>query len=166
MPTLTRPLRHLRAVLALLCASTTVASAQAPTDDARATVLALVEQSARDWNRGDLDAFCAVYAEDAVFISPTGVTRGRQAVLERYRTRYTGPSGMGTLSFDILDVRVSPGTASGPSAALGAGASGTAVSVVARWHLGYTDKPEASGLTLIVWHRTTEGWRLVQDASM
>jgi hypothetical protein len=73
---------------------------------------------------------------------------------------------MGTLSFDILDVRVSPATASGPSPALGAGARGTAVSVVARWRLAYADKPEANGLTLIVWHRTAEGWRLVQDASM
>jgi hypothetical protein len=59
---------------------------------------------------------------------------------------------MGTLSFEVLDVRVAPGQ--------------SAVTVAARWHLTYSDKPPASGLTLIVWHRTSAGWRLVQDASM
>lgn len=154
MPTLRRVVRcSVPTALAMMLAA--AALAQAPATDSRAEVLALVEQSARDWSRGDIEAFCAVYAEDALFISPTGITRGRQAVLDRYRDRYKGPSGMGTLSFEILDARVSPGPP-----------PGTSVSVTARWRLTYPDKPEASGLTLIVWHRTTEGWRLVQDASM
>lgn len=128
-------------------------SAQAPSpSDPRADVIALVEQSARDWSRGDIDAFCAVYAADALFISPNGITRGRQAVVERYKQRYPGTNAMGTLSFDVLDARVAPG--------------GSAVTVAARWRLTYADKPAASGLTLIVWHRTPAGWRLVQDASM
>ncbi len=36
----------------------------------RAEVLALLEQQVAAWNRGDLEAFCAVYADDAVFVSP------------------------------------------------------------------------------------------------
>ena len=38
------------------------------------------------WNRGDLDGFCADYADDAVFLSPSGLTRGRAEVLARYRS--------------------------------------------------------------------------------
>jgi uncharacterized protein (TIGR02246 family) len=144
------------AALALAAAVLCVpASAQAPSpsrSEPRAEVLALFQQSARDWSRGDIDAFCAVYADDALFVSPTGITRGRQAVLERYKQRYAGTAAMGTLSFEVLEVRVAPGE--------------SAVSLAARWHLTYADKPAASGLTLTVWHRTPAGWRLVQDASM
>jgi ketosteroid isomerase-like protein len=33
-------------------------------------VLALLERQSGAWSRGDLDAFCSVYADDAVFLSP------------------------------------------------------------------------------------------------
>jgi len=128
------------------------AAQAAQATDARAEVLALFEQSARDWSRGDIDAFCAVYADDALFMSPSGITHGRKAVLERYKKRYPGKAGMGTLFFEILEARVAPG--------------GGAVTIAAKWTLTYPDKPAASGLTLIVWHRSPAGWRLVQDSSM
>jgi uncharacterized protein (TIGR02246 family) len=110
----------------------------------------LREQSAA-WNRGDLDAFCSVYAEDATFITPSGSTKGRQAVLDRYRKKYVDKHGMGLLSLDVQEFRSLPS----------AGAS-----VVARWTLSWPDKPKAEGLTLLVFTRTREGWRIVQDASM
>jgi uncharacterized protein (TIGR02246 family) len=153
MPATRTPFTRLLPVVLLLQHAP---AAQAPPPaDARAEVLALVAQSARDWTRGDIEAFCAVYADDALFISPTGITRGRQAVLDRYRQRYPGRAAMGALSFEVIEARVAPGP--GPA---------TAVSVTARWRLAYPDRPEATGLTLIVWHRTPAGWRLVQDASM
>lgn len=138
--------------IAVMAPGISVTAQAPPASNPRAEVLALFEQSARDWSRGDIDAFCAVYAVDALFISPSGITRGRQAVLERYKQRYPGTTAMGTLSFDVLEARVAPG--------------GSAVTVAARWHLTYAIKPPVSGLTLIVWHRTPAGWRLVQDASM
>ena len=131
-------------VAALLVAAT--ASAQ---DSAREASAVLDAQIAA-WNRGDLEAFCALYTEDAVFASTTGLHRGRQAVLERYRKRYPDRAAMGTLAFEKEDLR----------------ATADAVSIVARWRLSYRDKPEASGLTLVVMRRKPEGWRLVQDASM
>ena len=142
----------------LLLASATLAGAGSaaaqPASGPEAEVLALVQQSTRDWTRGDIDAFCAYYADDAVFVSPTGVTRGRQAVVERYRTRYADKAAMGSLTLEPLDTRVAPGP--NPST----------VSIAARWTLAYPDKPAATGLTLIVWQRTPAGWRIVQDASM
>lgn len=133
------------ATLLAACACT----AGAPAPDAAIGQL-LREQSAA-WNRGDLDAFCSVYASDATFISPSGMTKGRQAVLERYRKKYVDKQGMGTLRLDIEEVRSLPA----------AGAS-----VVARWTLTWPDKPEAQGLTLLVLTQTPAGWRIVQDASM
>ena len=85
----------------------------------------LREQSAA-WNRGDLDAFCSVYASDATFITPTGSTRGRQAVLDRYRKKYVDKEGMGSLSLDIEEVRSLPSSGA---------------SVIARWTLTWPDKP-------------------------
>jgi len=110
----------------------------------------LRDQSAA-WNRGDLEAFCSVYADDASFLSPSGLTKGRQAVLDRYRKKYVDKIGMGSLSLDVDEVR----------SVQAAGAS-----VVARWTLTWPDKPKADGLTLLVLTRTPQGWRIIQDASM
>ena len=60
-------------------------------------VLSLIQAQAAAWNRGDLEAFCGVYADDAVFVSPTGVTKGRAEVLARYRKRYPDQKAMGQL---------------------------------------------------------------------
>lgn len=140
-------------VTSVVLAAAVPVSAQ-PVPGPAAEVLALVEQSARDWSRGDIDAFCAYYADDAVFVSPTGVTRGREAVLERYRQRYVDKAAMGSLTLEPLDTRVGPAP------------TPTTVSIAARWTLTYPDKPPATGLTLIVWQKTPAGWRIVQDASM
>jgi uncharacterized protein (TIGR02246 family) len=117
----------------------------------RRAVAAVIERQVQAWNRGDLEAFVSAYVEDAVFVSPTGLTRGRPAVLERYRKRYPDQAAMGRLSLDIVETRL-------------AGADGA--SVVARWSLAYPDKPTASGLTLLVLHARGGEWLIVQDASM
>ena len=114
-------------------------------------VLAFVNDQAAAWNRGDLASFCAVYVEDAVFVSPTGITRGRDEVLARYKRRYPDRASMGTLSFEFLDVRM----------------AGDVVSITAKWTLVYGGKtPPATGHTLIVLHRRGSSWQIVQDASM
>jgi peptidoglycan/xylan/chitin deacetylase (PgdA/CDA1 family) len=136
--------------------------------DAEGAVEALLKTQSDAWNRGDLDTFTSVYAEDASFLSPTGLTQGRQKVLERYRRRYPDRQAMGTLSLDIVDVRPAQGiefTALGdarPSRVQG-------LSVAARWRLAYPDQPEkkaAEGLTLLVLRRHGNAWEIVEDASM
>ena len=122
-----------------------------PLPPPRDELSALLHVQAAAWNRGDLDAFCSVYANDATFLSPSGLTRGRQAVFDRYRKKYVDKAGMGTLTLEIEEVRA---------------ASATNASVVARWTLTWPDKPKAEGLTLVVLWKTQDGWRIVQDASM
>ena len=113
-------------------------------------VKALITTQGQAWNRGDLSAFTSVYSDDAVFVSLTGVTRGRQAVLERYQKRYPDKKAMGTLSFEFVEARE----------------QGDTVSLVAKWILSYPDKPLASGHTLLVLHKRGDKWFIVQDASM
>lgn len=107
------------------------------------------------WNRGDIAGFCAAYAEDCVFLSPSGLTRGRRTVEERYQKKYGAATAtMGQLDFAPLSHSASP----------------ELVSLALRWRLRWPllqpSKPDQSGLTLIVWQRQPGGWFLVQDASM
>ena len=111
----------------------------------------LLERQAAAWSRGDLDSACAVYADDATFLSPSGLTRGRQAVLDRYRNKYVDRAGMGSLSLEIAEIRM---------------IDARSASVVARWILTWPDKPKAEGLTLLVLRKSDGAWRIVQDASM
>lgn len=125
----------------------------------------LIETQVEAWNRGDLDAFTSAYAEDAAFLSPSGLTRGRGEVLARYRKRYPDGKAMGKLRLEPIEMRPAVGTeftlvgGARPSRVHG-------VSVAARWELSYPDKEPASGLTLIVFRRSRDGWEIVQDASM
>ncbi|KFE64943.1 polysaccharide deacetylase family protein [Hyalangium minutum] len=133
--------------------------------DTEAAVHALLRKQAEAWNQGDLEAFCSVYAEDAAFLSPTGLTRGRAQVLARYRQRYPDRKALGTLSFEFLETRLAKGIEySAFGDALASRVHG--VSVVARWTLAYPDKAPATGLTLLVLHRRSDGWEIVEDASM
>ena len=113
-------------------------------------VRAFLNEQAAAWNKGDLETFTNSYAEDATFISPSGVTRGRADVLARYKKRYPDKAAMGTLSFEFIEIRPAPG----------------AVSVTAKWTLSYPNRPPVSGHTLLVLHPRGSSWMIVQDASM
>ncbi len=133
--------------------------------EVRDTLARLMDDQAAAWSRGDLDAFCAVYAEDALFISPSDTTRGRRAVLDRYRSRYPDRAAMGTLRLEIEEIRpvwgmeVTPAGDAVPGSIHGA-------SIAARWTLAYPDRPAATGRTLLVFRRERGAWLIVQDASM
>ncbi len=128
--------------LALILAAAPVSNGDA--------VKALIAAQAEAWNKGDLPAFTKVYADDAVFVSPNGVTKGRQAVLERYQKRYPDKKAMGTLSFEFIETRE----------------KADAVTLVAKWTLKYPEKAAATGHTLLVLHKSGDTWLIVQDASM
>jgi len=134
-------------------------------DEARTAARELLREQTDAWNRGDLPAFCAVYADDATFVSPSGLTRGRDQVLARYRNRYPDQAAMGHLSLEVLEMRTAEGTElsmlgdARPSRVHG-------LTITARWSLAYPDREPATGLTLLVLRPGPEGWRIVQDASM
>jgi ketosteroid isomerase-like protein len=138
----------LGALLAAFAAPTARSVADEVTDP-----VALLQAQVVAWIRGDLTAFCEVYGDDATFLSPSGLTRGRQAVLDRYRKRYPDRAAMGTLALDPIESR--------PTSSRDA----SIVSIAAHWSLSYPDKPVASGLTLLVMHRIGARWQIVQDAS-
>jgi ketosteroid isomerase-like protein len=124
---------------------------------ARDLVEGILKAQAAAWNRGDLDTFCSVYASDATFISPrVGITTGKQAILERYRTGYPSTAAHDTLSFELVEVR---------DLRCG-GVSGGTISLIARWRLVAPDASVRTGLTLLVFRAIPGGLELVQDASL
>lgn len=115
-----------------------------------AEIGALLERQAAQWTAGDLEGFCSHYADDAIFVSPSGRTDGRQAVYDRYKKKYVDKKGMGALSLEVLHVV----------------ASGAAASVVMLWRLAFEGKAPAQGYSVIGLARRGEGWRIVHDASL
>lgn len=149
------------AILAMLIwvAPAPASETERPVVDARTQITELLHSQAAAWSRGDLDAFVSIYAEDAHFLSTSGLTQGRRQVLERYQKRYPDRAAMGTLTLDVLDFQ------SFVDARSTVGAS-----VVARWTLSYPDSAEretVSGLTLLTFRARPEGgFEIIHDASM
>jgi len=131
---------------------------------AREETAALLSRQAEAWNAGDLAAFCSIYADDATYVSPSGMTRGRVAILDQYERRFPDRAAMGTLFLDVLEARPSNGV---EFSVLGDAVPGRvhAVSIIARWRLAWSDREPAEGKTLVVFRRSGDTWLIVQDAS-
>ena len=84
--------------LALALIAPSVAAGPAAVDGPSSEAAGALVAQVAAWNRGDLEAFTAMYADDCTFVTPNGVTRGRTEVLERYRGRYPDRAAMGTLT--------------------------------------------------------------------
>ncbi len=133
--------------------------------EAKDAIATLLETQAKAWSSGELEEFCSAYDDGALFLSPSGTTRGRQAVLDRYRKRYPDRAAMGALTLDVIEMTPVAGVEFTP---LGGAAPGRVhgMSVAARWTLRYPDREALTGHTLIVFRRIGDRWLIVQDASM
>lgn len=56
-------------------------------------IMQVVRARVDDWNRGDLDAFLAMYDEDAGYVQGTGFSRGREAVRRAHAERWFRDGG-------------------------------------------------------------------------
>ncbi len=112
--------------------------------------IAMLHAQATHWSNGDLGGFCNHYDKDAVFVSPAGLTRGRDAVYARYKAKYLDTGTMGALTFE-------------PLAAQG---DDKFASVVVRWTLTYVNKSPASGFSCLGLIGDAGAWKIIHDASM
>ena len=60
------------------------------------------------WNNGDIEDFMQGYwqSEELIFESENGITKGWRNTLERYKKEYPNKEEMGSLVFEILDVKL------------------------------------------------------------
>ncbi len=115
----------------------------------RDAITAVLNDQQAAWNRGDVDAFLQGYwrSPELTFSGTSGVTRGWDGVLARYKNNYPDRGAMGQLDFSELEFRFL-----GPDAAL----------VLGRWHLN-RKKDEVGGVFSLVWQRFPDGWKIIHD---
>lgn len=74
----------------------------------RSQILKVLSDQVTAWNKGDIDLFMRLsyWNNDSLaMIGRSGVTYGYQQVLNNYKKNYSDKATMGTLSFDILQVK-------------------------------------------------------------
>jgi ketosteroid isomerase-like protein len=115
-----------------------------------AAIRAVLDAQAAAWNRGDIDAYMAGYAQsDETMFVGTDVTRGWTKVRDRYKAKYDSRAKMGTLVFSDLDLRP---------------VGSDDVIVTGAWKLT-RDADTPHGRFTLIFHRRPEGWRIVYDHS-
>lgn len=144
-----RALRAAAGAAALLGAAACALPASEPQD--RAAIARALREQGEAWNRGDLHAFVAGYAESdrMTFVGKGGaIVRGRAALEARYRKSY--PEGKrGDLTFGDLDVR-----RLGPDAYL----------VLGTWSLALPPE-NPHGVFTLVFERGAHGLEIIHDHS-
>ena len=115
----------------------------------REAINAVLSAQQTAWNRGDVDAFLGGYwrSPELTFSGSSGVVRGWDGVLARYKKNYPGREAMGQLDFSELEFRFF-----GPDAAL----------ILGRWHLK-REKDDVGGVFTLVWQRFPDGWKIIHD---
>lgn len=119
----------------------------------RAAIQAVLDAQQQAWNRGDVEAFLTGYwhSPDLTFSGSSGVSRGWDGVLARYRKNYPDRAAMGHLDFSNLEFRFL-----GPDAAL----------VLGHWHLQRDPVKgggDIGGVFSLVWQRFPDGWKIIHD---
>ena len=120
---------------------------EASTDQAQ--IRAVLDAQVKAWNRGAVTTFMQGYwnSSETEFVGSTGIVRGWQPVLERYRKSYPNRAAMGHLDFSGLEI-----TMLGPDAAM----------VVGHFHLR-RQNDEPAGVFTLVFRKFPEGWRIIHD---
>jgi len=144
-------MRFSRFVLVLVASFAMVLPGRA--QDASANIKAMMDKSAADWNRGDIDAFATAYknSPDILFMGAT-IQHGYAAMVARYKQAYPNKATMGTLTFSRIEVQP---------------LDERFATVTGRFHLERTGDGGGNddGYYLLVVEKTKDGWKIVRDDS-
>ena len=124
--------------------ATTPASALADTSQ----LIAVMQKSATDWNKGDLAAFMDSYDDSATMMSHHGLI-GKDTIMAHYRQTYFKPgAARQQLSFDQF--KITP-------------LQGNYVLLTGRFTLTGSNLPTLSGWYSLTCVRTPKGWKILHD---
>jgi uncharacterized protein (TIGR02246 family) len=103
------------------------------------------------WNRGDLDGYLASYwdSDKTLWISSGSLQRGRKAIAEAYKTRFSTPEQMGKLT--VLELEIDVLTA-------------TDAIAFGQWMLVIENKA-AKGFFTVQLRKVGDNWLFVSDHS-
>lgn len=104
------------------------------------------------WNKGDVNTFMDGYlnSDTLTFLGSSGIVRGWQPTMDRYKRVYSTTEKMGRLTFSELEFRTL-----GSDHAL----------VLGKFSLERTDAGggNASGRFSLVFQKTAQGWKIIHD---
>lgn len=116
-----------------------------------AAIRAVLDSQVVAWNRGDLPGFMQGYwRSDSLLFIGRRITYGYEATLANYQRGYPDKAAMGTLRFELQDIRV---------------LDADDAFVAGRFILSYPHKPDASGWFTLTLRRFPQGWRVTTDHS-
>lgn len=115
----------------------------------RVAIREMLEAQAAAWNNGDLERFMAGYwkSDETLFVGSSGVFRGWQEVLDRYRRTYPDRKAMGRLTFSGLEIHL---------------LSADAAYIVGHWQLE-RDRDRPGGVFTLIARKFPDGWRIILD---
>ena len=114
-------------------------------------VLKVLDAQGLAWNKGDLETFMQTYwkSDSLLFVGQNGAKYGWKTTLDNYRKSYPDKAAMGTLSFDIKDVRF---------------ITSTDAFVLGAWHL-QRQKDQPHGFFTLLLRKIKGEWLIVTDHS-
>ena len=121
-----------------------------PKEDVNAIILSTMAAQEKAWNEGDLTKFMEGYwkDEDLSFVG-SRLTKGWQTTLDNYKKSYPNKDAMGTLTFDIMQVKeMTP----------------EVYHVIGKYNLVIGENTP-SGMFSLVWKRINGKWLIVADHS-
>lgn len=118
---------------------------------AEKSVRAILQNQILAWNKGDIEEYMSGYwqSDSLVFVGKAGPTYGWKQTLDRYKRSYDSKEKMGTLSFQLLQVKR---------------IDKQHYFVLGQWSLKRTVGDVGGHFTLL-FRRFKEGWRIVVDHS-
>ena len=117
---------------------------------ASAAIIAAMNNSAKDWNKGDLDNFMKMYTDSSTMMYPTGPV-GLSSIRQLYETKYfNGKMPKQQLSYSNMQV-----TLLGDRYAL----------LTGKFTLSGNGLPERSGVYSLVMVLGKDGWKILHDHS-
>jgi uncharacterized protein (TIGR02246 family) len=108
---------------------------------------AVISAQCAAWNDADIPGFVEHVHDDVVYVTPAGLLRGKEKLLEAYSGDWRDKGGELTVALEQV---IDHGDA--------------ATAVVRYWLAGSRD--DRAGFSLLTFVRTDSGWKLIADASM
>jgi ketosteroid isomerase-like protein len=121
------------------------------TGKAAKSILSVMDQQEKAWNKGDLTAFMEGYwkSDSLCFIGSRGLTHGWTQTLENYKKGYPNTDAMGQLKFTIVAVEQ---------------LSKKSAYVIGKWQLTRANGDIGGHYTLL-WKKIKGQWVIVADHS-
>jgi len=114
-----------------------------------AAITSVLHQQANDWSDASIDAFMKGYdnTSNLLFVGKSGITKGWQETLNRYKAGYPTKDHTGELKFDILEVQpINTG----------------AYLLVGEFHL-VRKVGKADGIFTLVFKKVDGQWKVISD---